>query len=98
MSKNAGRKAGLTEEQIDSIVVTQADDDAAWTSPAEVRPGKTASLAIPARLAARAAFLARLHHRRSLEAWLTHIIEERVEVEEAAFSRAKQDLSRAGRT
>jgi predicted component of type VI protein secretion system len=43
-------------------------------------------------LAARAAFLARGHRSESLDEWLTHVIRERVELEEAAFVGAKQEL------
>ena len=43
--------------------------------------------------AARVAFLARLHRKASAEEWLRHIIRERVEIEEAAFVGAKQDLA-----
>jgi competence protein ComGF len=50
-------------------------------------------LSIPAELAARAAFLARLHRQRSIDEWLTHIIQERVELEEAAFVGAKRELA-----
>jgi hypothetical protein len=52
-----------------------------------------AALSIPAGLAARAAFLARLHHQRSVGDWLTHVIQERVELEEAAFAVTKHDLA-----
>jgi hypothetical protein len=50
-------------------------------------------LCIPANLAARAAFLARLHRRRNVDDWLTRIIQERVEFEEAAFAGMKRDLT-----
>jgi len=57
---------------------------------------KPASLHIPAELAARAAFLARLHKEENLEGWLTRIIKERVELEEVAFTEAKRELSLKG--
>ena len=52
-----------TEEEIDRLVEMQADDDSAWGKPIEVRRAKPASLALPAELAARAAFLAQMHGR-----------------------------------
>jgi hypothetical protein len=62
-----------------------------------VRKTKNASISIPPELAARAAFLAKLHRRPSVEDWLTRVIQERIELEEAAFVDAKQELtSRAG--
>jgi len=86
-------KRKLFQEEIDNIVVAQADDDSAWEEPIHVRRKKLAPLSIPAELAARAAFLARLHRQRNVEEWLTHIIQERIELEEAAFIGAKRDLA-----
>jgi len=51
----------LTEDQIDEIVTSQANDESAWEEPVEVHRPRGASLSIPAELAARAAFLAGLH-------------------------------------
>lgn len=87
------KKVKLTEKEIDQIVMAQADDDSAWGKPVRVRMAKPASVSIPAELAARAAFLAQLHRTKSLEEWLTHVIEERIELEEAVFIGVKQDLS-----
>ena len=50
------------------------------------------SLQIPSELAERAAFLAGLHREKSLEAWLTRMIRERVELKEGAFLQAKREL------
>jgi hypothetical protein len=92
MSPKGKGKGTLSEEDIDKIVIAQAGDDSAWGKPVQVRRLKPTSLSIPAELAARAAFLARLHRQPSVEEWLTHIIQERVELEEAAFADAKHDL------
>jgi hypothetical protein len=86
------KETNLSEEQIDQIVVGQADDDSAWDEPIHVERTTPASLSIPADLAARAAFLAQVHRSESLDEWLTHAIRERVELEEAAFAGAKQEL------
>jgi hypothetical protein len=83
----------LSEEEIDRIVVAQADDDSAWERPIYVCKTEPTSLSIPAELAARAAFLARLHREAGVEEWLTRIIRERVELEEAAFVGVKRDLT-----
>jgi hypothetical protein len=96
MSTKSKANQHLSEAEIDQIVVTQADDDSAWDKPVRVRRAKPASLSIPAELAARAAFLARLHRTANVEEWLTHVIQERIELEEAAFIGAKHDLA-AGR-
>lgn len=86
-------KKRLSEHEIDRLVVAQANDSSAWTRPVHMRRTRSASLSIPAGLAARASFLARLHHQTSVEAWLMRVIQERVELEEAAFAGAKQDLA-----
>jgi hypothetical protein len=93
MSTKGKAKKKLSEKDIDQLVVAQANDDSAWEKPIRVRRTKPASLSIPADLAARAAFLARLHRKTSAEEWLRHIIQERVELEEAAFVGAKHDLA-----
>ena len=89
-----GTKRNPSEQEIDQRVVAEANNNSAWGKPIRVRRGKAASLSIPAALAARVAFLARLHRSRSVEDWLTHVIKERVELEEAAFVGAKHDLAK----
>jgi hypothetical protein len=81
-----------SEREIDRMVVAQANDESAWGRPVHVRRAKSASLTIPGDLAARAAFLARLHRKATVDEWLTHVIQERVETEEAAFAGAKREL------
>jgi hypothetical protein len=86
-------RKNLSEQEIDWLVISQANDELAWGKPVRVRRTKPASLSIPPDLAARAAFLARLHRKTSVEEWLTCIIQERIELKEAAFTRAKQELT-----
>jgi hypothetical protein len=86
----------LSEQESDQAVESQADDDSAWEEPIHVRRAKPASLSIPAELAARAAFLARLHREKNPEEWLTRVIRERVELEEVAFVEAKREMSLRG--
>jgi hypothetical protein len=93
MSTKNRTKKKPSEREIDRIVTAQANDDSAWEEPVHVCRSKPASLSIPANLAARAAFLARLHHTKTVDHWLTHIIQERIELEEAAFVGVKQDLA-----
>ncbi len=83
----------LSEQEVDRIVIAQANDDSAWDKPIRVRRAKRTSLSISADLAARAAFLAQLHRKSSVEEWLTHVIEERVALEEAVYSGVKQELA-----
>ena len=83
----------LSEEEVDRVAEAQGNDDAAWERPIRVRKARPASLSIPGDLAARAAFLAKLHREKKLEDWLTRVIQERVEMEEGAFIEAKRELS-----
>jgi len=86
-------KKKLSEEEIDNIVVGQANKDSAWEMPIHVRKTKSASLSIPADLAGRADFLARRHRETGIEEWLMRIIRERIEIEEVAFNEAKREIS-----
>jgi hypothetical protein len=62
-------------------------------SPVHALRTKPASLSIPADLAARAAFLARLHREKNLERYIVRIVRERVELEELAFVEAKRQFA-----
>lgn len=81
------------EAEIDSQVIAQADDDSAWGKPVRVRRLKSEAVSIPAEIASRAAFFARLHRESSVEDWIKKIVAERVDIEEAAFAEAKRDLA-----
>jgi hypothetical protein len=86
------RKRQLTEEEIDDRVVAQADDDSAWEPLVHVSR-KQAAIGLPANLAQRAAFLARLHRERNLQTWVERVVRERVELEEKAFTQARRELT-----
>jgi len=81
------------QEGIDRLVISQAADDSAWEAPIRVKRSKPASLAIPGELAARAAFLARLHREAGVAQWVERVVRERVELEELAFTEAKKKLA-----
>lgn len=87
----------LSPQEIDRLVVAQAGDDTAWAEPVRVRMEEAAAFSIPGDLAARAAFLARLHHQATMQEWLARIIRERVELEEAAFAAAWHDHSKGAK-
>lgn len=89
MSKKPGK---LSEEEIDRQVIAHADDDSAWGRPIRVQKSKSSAVSLPAELASRAAFFARLHREASVEEWLKRIIEERINIEEAVFAETKRDL------
>ena len=85
-------KPKLTQDQVDRFVTAQADEDSAWQKAIAVRRPKSTSLSIPSELAARAAFLARLHRERRVDKWVERIVRERVEIEASAFTAAKKTL------
>jgi hypothetical protein len=81
-----------SQEEIDQLVVAQADDDAAWETPIHVQPIALSSLPLPTELASRAAFMARLHRETTVEDWLVHIIQERLDFEESIYGDVKREL------
>lgn len=93
--KTRSKTATLSQAEIDERIVAQADNDSAWEKPIRVRQARSASVPLPSELASRAAFFARLQ---SVEAWVRRIIQERVELEEAAFAGLKRDLARPPRS
>jgi len=86
-------KPKLTQSQVDRVVTAQADQDSAWQKAIVVKRPKSTSLSIPSELAARAAFLARLHREGRVDKWVERIVRERVEIEESAFTAAKRTLA-----
>jgi hypothetical protein len=87
------KTVSLSHDAIDRLVVSQAEDDSAWESPVRVMRSKPVPVLIPGDLAARAAFLARLHRVAGLDKWVERIVRERVELEEFAFSQARKELA-----
>lgn len=86
----------IPEIEIDRIVVAQADDDSAWEEPVPVQRTGATSFLLPAELAARVAFFTRLHREASIDAWLKRIIQERLDLEEAAFVGLKREMAESG--
>lgn len=91
--KKNKKAAALDQEAIDRLVISQSDDELAWEAAIRVKRSKPASLSIPGELAARAAFLARLHREAGVDKWVERVVRERVELEEVAFTEAKKRLA-----
>lgn len=91
--KKSTSRSRLTQDQVDEAVTAQADQHSAWDRVVSVRRSKSKSLSLPADLAARAAFLAKLHHESGVDKWVERIVRERVEIEESAFAAAKRVLA-----
>jgi hypothetical protein len=94
--KNPTKRRKLSPDEIDDIVVSEAQDETAWEPPVEVRRTRPGSFSIPPDLAERAAFLARVHHAAGVEEWLTRVIKERIELEEVAFAAVKREMKLRG--
>jgi hypothetical protein len=88
----APRSAKPSSDEIDEIVIAQADDDSAW-EPAILVQRKQTAVGLPPNLAQRAAFLAQLHRERNLQSWVERVVRERVELEERAFTEARRELA-----
>lgn len=93
MTKTKSKKRVLSEEEIDKLAESQADDDDAWDEPIQVTRKQENSLSLPKDLAMRAAFLAKLHKEPNTTEWLKRIIAERIELEESAFLDFKRTLA-----
>ena len=93
MTTRKKKTATLDQEAIDRLVISESDDDSAWEAPVGVKQSKRVSLSIPGELAARAAFLARLHREARVDNWVERVVRERVELEEVAFTEAKKQLA-----
>jgi fructose-1-phosphate kinase PfkB-like protein len=87
----------LSENEIDTLVVAEAGDESAWSKPVKVIKSKKAPMSLPSSLAARAAFFAGLHREARLNDWLQKVIQERVDLEEAAFAGLKRELVSSAR-
>ena len=81
------------EEEIDRRVVAQAEDASAWEEPVYVQREGISAISLPSELAAQAAFFARLHREATVEDWLRRVIQERLDLEEAAFTGLKRELA-----
>ncbi len=81
----------LSEAEIDQIVEQQANDESAWESSIFVHRNAT-SVFLPSEVAAKAVFFANLHRETNVETWLIRVIQERIQLEEAAFLQIKGDL------
>jgi hypothetical protein len=91
--KRLPSKRKLSQDEIDKLVTAEANQDSAWEKVVSVRRAKSTSLSISADLAARAAFLAKLHRERGVDEWVERVLRERVEIEESAFTAAKKTLA-----
>jgi hypothetical protein len=89
------KKIKQTEDEVDEIVSSESEIDARWTKPIEVKRRLPVSLVIPGEIALRARFFSRLHGTGNLRDWLTRIIQERLDMEEAAYQEIKREFAKS---
>ncbi len=82
----------LTEEEIDKIVIVEADDMSKWEKPITVIPS---SIRFSPSIIEKAKYLAKLHNARGYQTWLKQIVEERIELEEKLLSDFERELKTA---
>lgn len=95
-TKKSSKKKLLSTEQIDDLVVAESEEEAAWELPIKVRRTKAGQFSLSPELAARAAFLARVHHVAGVNEWLLRVIKERIEMEEVAYAAVKREMRLQG--
>ena len=87
-------KKKLTEEEIDKLVIVEADDMTRWEKPITVKP---TSIRFSPSIIEKAKHLAKLHKARGYQTWLKQIVEERIEQEEKLLSDFKRELKTASK-
>lgn len=87
-------KKRRTEEEIDRLVIAEADDMAKWEKPIAVKP---TSIRFSPSIIEKAKYLAKLHKARGYQTWLKQVVEERIRVEEKLLSDFKRELKTVNR-
>jgi len=82
----------LTEEEIDRMVIAEADDMSEWDKSVMV---KAASVRFSPLIIEKAKYLAKLHNISGYQAWVEQIVEERINLEEKLLSDFKRELKAA---
>lgn len=77
-------KSKLSDEEIDQIVESQAENNSAWEKPIPVTQ-QPISIVIPPPLAAKAKFLATLESKSDIQAWLIDVLQEQINVKFTAW-------------
>ena len=86
------RKEKLTEQEIDEIVIGEANDMTKWEEPISVEPSGAISIRLSPDTIKKANYFAKLHKYRGYQTWLKRIIEDRIKTEEEILRELKQRL------
>ncbi len=83
-------RSKLSAEEIDEIVVAEADDLSRWEEPIVVRPTRVISIRLSPEIIAKAKYFAQVYKARGYQTWLKQIIEERIRAEEKLLETLKR--------
>ncbi|MEK6690675.1 MAG: hypothetical protein AABY78_05150 [Nitrospirota bacterium] len=87
-------KKRLAEEEIDRLIIAEADDMTKWEKPIAVKP---TSIRFSPSIIEKAKYLAKVHKARGYQTWLKQVVEERIKQEEKLLSDFKRELKTASK-
>ncbi len=87
-------KKRLTEEEIDRLIIAEADDMTKWGKPIAVKP---TSIRFSPLIIEKAKYLAKLHKARGYQTWLKQVVEERIKQEEKLLLDFKREFKVANK-
>ncbi len=86
------KKRELTEQEIDEIVISEANDISKWEEPISVKPSGAASIRLSPDTIRKAKYFAKLDKYRGYQTWLKQIIEDQIRTEGEILKELKQRL------
>lgn len=87
-------KKRLTEEEIDRLIIAEADNMTKWEKPIAVKP---TSIRFSPSIIEKAKYLAKLHKARGYQTWLKQVVEERIKQEEKLLLDFKREFKVANK-
>lgn len=70
------KQGKLSDDEIDEIVISEANDDSKWTKPLSVRPKRTVPIFLTPRVAEKLKTEARKRHVKNYHQWVNKIVEQ----------------------
>ncbi|MFQ5770035.1 MAG: hypothetical protein ACE5HX_05840 [bacterium] len=83
----------LKDEDIDEIVIKDANDLSKWENPIQVKAPQAISLRLSPELIQKIKILAKIHKKNNYHKWLEKIIEERINLEEELLESIRSELT-----
>ena len=85
------------EEEVDDIVIREANDLTKWEEPIRVKAPQATSIQLSPQIIQKVKFLASVHKEREYQDWLKRIIEERIQLEEELLESVKSGFKESNR-